>query len=99
MSKENWSLFVEGHASKGESANDGAVDAMTLSMLRAKEVTKFLVEKGVRAKKISSVFYGDHRPDEAFSNSDINPESKNRRVAFIIRKTDLKTKGHKVSPK
>ena len=46
MSNENWTLFVEGHASKGETANDGRVDSMTLSMLRAKEVTKFLVEKG-----------------------------------------------------
>lgn len=53
-----------------------------LSELRAKLVTKYLVEKGVDAGRISTVFFGETKP--ADSNDTREGRKKNRRVEFKI---------------
>jgi chemotaxis protein MotB len=88
MHDNDWTLFVEGYAEPGErSSKDPSVDAFGLSAQRASEVTRSLVQRGVRPEKITTVFYGDTRAVRG---------DKNRKVEFILRKRDLLTKGHKV---
>jgi len=93
----DWTIFVEGHSSRGEVMRAGQADAMTLSAKRAEAVTKLLIKKGLRPRKITTVFYGDSRPDEAYRGTRDGPTEQDRRVEFIIRKVDLRSKGHKVS--
>lgn len=91
VKKENWTLFVEGYAQKGEISAKGRNDAYTLSSLRATGVTKYLIKRGIRPEKISTVFYGDSRPPEGGAR-----EEEQRKVTFLLRKIDLRTSGHKV---
>ncbi len=96
--KENdWTIFVEGHASAGERTLNGQEDSMQLSSKRAMVVSRVLMKRGVKAEKISTVIYGDSRPAKEFSGDIRKKES--QRVEFIIRKTDLRTKGHRVESK
>ena len=97
LSGENWVIFVEGHSSKGESTSSG-LDAFELSSKRAASVTRALIKRGVRPNKITTVFYGDTRPDTAFATGK-TAEERNRRVEFLIRKSDLRSQGHKVDSK
>ena len=84
----NWTLFVEGYAEAGERSNtDSSIDAFTLSAQRATQVTRSLIQRGVRPEKITTVFYGDTRAVKG---------DKNRKVEFILRKRDLHSKGRRV---
>lgn len=88
MKDNDWTLFVEGYAEEGEvSLDNPEIGPYLLSAKRAQEVAKYLIGKGVRPEKISSVFYGDGR---AVKN-DVN-----RKVEFVLRKRDLKTEGKRV---
>jgi chemotaxis protein MotB len=96
LASKDWTVFVQGHASPGETSIDGSLDAFSLSSARAAAVSRSLVQRGVRPNKITTVFYGDTR------NVNIQGQSKelldrlSRRVEFTMRKTDLTTEGHKV---
>lgn len=96
LSNKDWTVFVQGHAHPGEVSADGKMNAFQLSAARSEEVTKFLIKKGVRPEKITSVFYGDSRPIRIQGKSEAENNKESRRVEFIIRKTDLNTSGHKV---
>lgn len=91
MQKENWVVFVEGHAAEGETGQQ--MDAFELSAKRAEVVTRYLIKRGIRPNKITSSFYGDTRLEV---KSGPTADQYNRRVQFILRKTDLHTEGHKV---
>ncbi|MEE2671054.1 MAG: flagellar motor protein MotB [Bdellovibrionota bacterium] len=86
MKEENWTLYVEGYADRGESGVDGT-NPYELSSKRAQEVTASLVRQGVSPEQITTVFYGDSRAVD----NDIN-----RKVEFVLRKTDLRTEGKRV---
>ncbi len=80
LMKERSSMTVEisGHADA-----TGPEDFnMTLSGWRAKAVTKYLVDKGVDAGRITTTFFGETRPIE--SNNTKEGRRKNRRVEFKI---------------
>lgn len=94
LSNKDWTVFVQGHASRGEEG--GGKDAFELSAARATSVSRSLIKRGVRPDKITTVFYGDTRPDKVKGNVEGDFDSKQRRVDFIIRKTDLSAEGHKV---
>ncbi len=94
MSKENWKIFVMGHAAKGERSKNGKLDSFQLSAKRASFVTNSLIRRGVSPGKITTVFYGDTRPLKLSGQSSSKLE---RRVEFILRKVDLHESGHKVS--
>ncbi len=88
MKENDWHIHIEGYADPGEkSVNGTSFGPYLLSAKRVEEVTKVLIKNGVRPEKISSVFYGDSR---AVAN-DIN-----RKVEFVLRKRDLRTKGRPV---
>ncbi len=95
LTKTNWTVFVEGHSSKGEEGGVG-MDAFALSSKRAAVVSRVLIKKGVLPSKVTTVFYGDTRPDEAYEHARESNDKQNSRVEFIIRKTDLRSRGHKV---
>lgn len=89
MKDNNWTLFVEGYAENAEvSVEDNKVDAWSLSAKRAQEVTKALIQRGVRPEKITTIFYGDSRA----VSGDFN-----RKVEFVLRKVDLKTEGKRAN--
>ncbi len=96
LANKNWTLFVEGHASKGEVSSDGSRDAYILSSLRSAAVTKAVVRRGVQASRVSAVFYGDSRPERIPGKSEFEIQEMSRRVEFILRKTDLRTEGRAV---
>ena len=88
MQDENWTLFVEGYADKGEV--EKGVKGSTpyqLSANRAQEVTSAIIKRGVEPNKITTLFYGDSRAVDR----DIN-----QKVEFILRKRDLRTEGRRV---
>jgi len=99
LSSRDWTVFVEGHASKGERGIDKTMDALELSSQRAVAVTRSLVRRGVRPSSISTVFYGDTRPEIIPGQSEASNQAASRRVEFILRKTDLHSEGHKVDSK
>ena len=59
-------------------------------------MTRSLVKRGVQPDRITTVFYGDTRPDGQYKGHDEASLAKNRRVEFLIRKVDLRSKGHGV---
>ncbi len=93
MLRENtWQILVEGHAEAGEvSKKDPSVDAYNLSAQRALAVSKALIQRGISADKITTVFYGDSRPQEK-----VNANVSDRRVEFFLKKVDLRSEGRKV---
>jgi len=95
LKNKDWTIFVQGHASRGETSLTGK-DAFTLSASRSADVTRSLIRRGVRPEKITTVFYGDTRPVKIPGKSQAEMERMSRRVDFIIRKRDLNTTGHKV---
>ncbi len=95
MRENNWIIFVSGHASLGEKGKDGS-DAFSLSAKRAMDVSRALVERGVRPEQVTTVFYGDTRPDSGYGASGNTPQNLNRRVEFILRKVDISSPGRKV---
>lgn len=96
LNSKKWTVFVQGHASVGETNKQGTQDAYILSSLRSTAVTKALVKRGVRPSAITTVFYGDTRPIVISGQPQSENDKKSRRVEFILRKTDLDTEGHKV---
>ncbi|MCT4641750.1 MAG: OmpA family protein [Bacteriovoracaceae bacterium] len=88
MKENNWTLFVEGYSDLGERwSKDSSVGPMSLSAMRAGEVTKSLISRGVKPEKITTVVYGDSRSKRGRIF---------RRVEFILRKRDLRTEGKRV---
>lgn len=97
LSSEDWVVFVEGHASLGEvTTGDRKSDAYNLSAARSTAVTRYLIQKGVSPNRISTVFYGDSRPDLPTGRNQVSDQKFNRRVEFLIRKRDLRSEGRKV---
>jgi chemotaxis protein MotB len=90
MRENPWNIMVEGHAEKNETSKDG--DAYSLSSARALAVSKALIGRGVSSDRITTIFYGDSRPQKEESGV----KSNNRRVEFLIRKSDLRVEGRKV---
>ena len=86
MRENSWNILVEGHAESGESA-----DAYELSSKRAMAVSKALIQRGVLPDKITTIFYGDSRPQEK-----VNSQISDRRVEFLLKKVDLRKEGRKV---
>jgi chemotaxis protein MotB len=91
MRENPWNIMVEGHADKNEVAQNGG-DAYSLSSARALALSKALIGRGVSADRITTVFYGDSRPQKEEAGIKVN----NRRVEFLIRKSDLRVEGRKV---
>lgn len=90
MMRENtWNIMIEGHAESGESG-----DPYELSSKRALAVSKALIQRGVPANKITTLFYGDSRPQEK-----VNKTISDRRVEFVLKKVDLRAEGRKVEAK
>lgn len=97
LTNKDWSVFVQGYASRGETSTDKRKDAYELSAARASAVTRSLIRRGVKPDQITTVFYGDIRPEKIPGRSQIEIERASRRVDFILRKRDLNTEGHKVN--
>lgn len=92
LKENNWNVLVEGHAEAGEIyEKDKSVDAYELSSMRALQVSKALIQRGVPPSRITTVFYGDSRPQEK-----VNKNVSDRRVEFVLKKNDLRTEGRKV---
>jgi len=97
MTENNWTLFVEGHASNGEISARKNHDALSLSSARAADVARTLIQKGVPPEKITTVYYGSSRPNTSNGEASSFKQQKfDRRVEFLLRKTDLRSPGHKV---
>ena len=99
LKDKKWTIFVQGHAQRGEVSLDGSKDAFILSSARAAAVTRSLIRRGVRPETITTVFYGDSRPIEMPNRSLSENEAASRRVDFILRKIDLNKEGHAVDAK
>ncbi len=93
MMRENtWHVMIEGHSAAGEvSAKNPSIDAYTLSAERALAVSKAMIQRGIAPARITTIFYGDSRPLEKVNNT-----VSDRRVEFLLKKTDLRTEGRKV---
>ena len=92
MKDNNWQIMIEGHASAGEvSAKDSSIDAYGLSSSRALAVSKALIQRGVLPSHVTTIFYGDSRPLDK-----TNKNVSDRRVEFLLKKTDLRVEGRKV---
>ena len=91
MRENNWNILVEGHAEAGEVSNKDGSDAYTLSSQRALAVSKSLLQRGISPDRITTIFYGDSRPQ-----AKVNKSISDRRVEFVIKKVDLRTEGRKV---
>ncbi|MCY4524546.1 MAG: OmpA family protein, partial [Halobacteriovoraceae bacterium] len=96
LSSREWTVFVEGHAGKGEFSANGKLDAFSISSKRAAVVARHLIKRGVRPDKITTVFYGDTRPEKGLKRSSKISKDINRRVEFLLRKVDLRSEGKKV---
>ena len=90
MRENNWNIMVEGHAEAGEVGKKGE-DAYELSSQRALAVSKSLIQRGISADRITTIFYGDSRPQVK-----VNGTVSDRRVEFMLKKVDLRTEGRKV---
>jgi chemotaxis protein MotB len=92
MLRDNsWNILVEGHSEAGEKSTKDNGDSYSVSSSRALAVSKLLIQRGVSADRITIVFYGDSRPQQKLNKS-IN----DRRVEFVLRKSDLRVEGRKV---
>lgn len=96
LSEKKWTIYVLGHASRGEVSEDGTRDAFELSASRASAVARNLMKQGVRAEQVTTSFFGDTRPDKVLTQNGEERQDLNRRVEFMIRKRDIATPGHKV---
>jgi len=99
LKEKKWVVFVEGHASRGETSLDGTKDAFELSAARAAAVARSLIKRGVRPDRVVTVFYGDTTPVKLPDRSQALIDKESRRVEFMLRKRDLRSEGHKVQPR
>jgi chemotaxis protein MotB len=90
MRENNWNILVEGHAGQAEKGKDGE-DVYELSSKRALAVSQFLRSRGISPDRITTIFYGDSRPQDKTSKL-----ISDRRVEFVLKKNDLRTEGRKV---
>lgn len=97
LSDTSWVVYVEGHASRGETSADGK-DAFTLSAERASAVARVLIKRGVSPSRVTTVFYGDTQNDLE-GGANLPGDAKDRRVEFIIRKSMLRENGKKLEIK
>jgi outer membrane protein OmpA-like peptidoglycan-associated protein len=76
----SWTLSIEGHTDNvgGKEYNQ------TLSENRANSVKKYLVDKGVKAERVTAKGFGLDKPID--TNDTPEGRSKNRRVEFLITK-------------
>ncbi len=93
LSNEDWVIFVQGHAAAGEVSSDGK-DAFELSAARASAVARSLIRRGVSAKRVTTVFYGDTRTITVPGRAQDENDRQSRRVEFMIRKSDLTAPGN-----
>lgn len=96
LKESKWVVFVQGHASRGEVSKDGKLDSYDLSAKRASAVAKSLIRRGVKPGQVTTVFYGDTRPNRIPGKGQDVIEKESRRVEFLLRKKDLGKHGHKV---
>ena len=82
----NWVLQVEGHTDNTPIKPGKYSDNWDLSTERALSVVRFLIDKGIKPKRLSATGYGEFQPlnnlDKNFSLEEIN--SKNRRIELKI---------------
>ena len=82
----NWVLQVEGHTDNTPIKAGKYQDNWDLSTERALTVVRFLVNQGIKPKRLSATGYGEFQPlnnlIENFSLEEIN--SKNRRIELKI---------------
>lgn len=90
MRDSNWNILIEGHAEAGETSTSGG-DAYALSSERAMAVSKSLIQRGIAPERITTIFYGPSRPLDK-----MNKNVSDRRVEFVLKKTDLRVEGRKV---
>ena len=86
-------LSIEGHASSEGDAKRN----LTLSDERAKAVMKYIVDKGVDAKRLTAKGFGITKP--IADNATEEGREKNRRVEFVIVEQDVKMKKVEIDPK
>ncbi len=92
MLRENdWNIIIEGHSEAGEVSGRTGGDAYALSSARALAISKSLIQRGVASNRVTIVFYGDSRPQEK-----LNKLINDRRVEFVLKKSDLRVEGRKV---
>lgn len=96
LNERDWVIFIKGHSSINEKSDLPGVDTLMLSSLRAMAVMKALNSKGVDAKRMTVISYGDSRAINILNKSKTMNDELSRRVEIMIRKTDLETPGHKV---
>lgn len=99
LAEQDWTIYVEGHASIGETSTDEQKDAFELSSQRAMAVSRSLARRGVRPDKIVTVFFGDSDTIDSPSNDYEENQRLSRRVEFTIRKLHINRGGHKVRSK
>jgi chemotaxis protein MotB len=90
MRENNWNIMIEGHADAGEVSSKDGSDAYGLASQRALAVSKSLIQRGISADRITTIFYGDSRPQEKTG------KISDRRVEFLLKKADLRVEGRKV---
>lgn len=94
MMRENkWQLTIQGHAAAGETTPQGG-DALSLSSQRAIAVSRLLLRRGIAPDRITTIFYGDSRPQPVVEKGQA---ANDRRVEFLIRKSDFRQEGKKVN--
>lgn len=96
LNDANWTVYVMGHASRGEVSKDGKLDAFELSSKRAAEVARSLIKRGVSPGQVVTSFFGDTRLVKVLGVNQKTKPEENRRVEFMIRKRDLGATGNKV---
>lgn len=95
MRENHWNILIEGHAEKGEvSSKDASLDAYVVSSQRAMAVSKTLIQRGISPDRITTIFYGDSRPQ-----TKVEGNTSDRRVEFLLKKVDLRQEGRKVDPR
>jgi len=96
LADKSWTIYVLGHASRGEVGTLGKKDAFGLSAERSAAVARSLMKRGITPEKVTTTFFGDTRPDKIMGKDQDADQRLNRRVEFVIRKRDISTPGHKV---
>lgn len=71
-------IRVEGHAS----ATGEAERNLELSQARARAVAEFLLDKGVRGRKVQALGFGERHP--LFSNDSAEGRERNKRVELVL---------------